>query len=352
MFAQWFLDLRRIVTQHMHCASMNVRVWTAFLAFAFIELSCGDTQLAARGAQQARPTVKPTPVVIVTIDGVRWQEIFEGTDPTLYAGTARSAAELVPNLYKLGHERGVTLGAPGFGVMAASGPNYVSLPGYNEILSGRVPVDCPNNECPRAAAPTLLDEAYAAGVKVAAFGSWEKLDDAVTARPGTFPVSCGRHGDESVAPWPGQGEYRPDRKTADAALIYYANEQPDVFFLGLGDTDEYAHRGDYGAYVEALHEADAVVGRLTSIASARGADVVVATDHGRSKDFRSHGAVPEAARTWLIAAGPSIAARGAVASPRERHLADLAPTLRPVLGLAKDTSPLAGAPIAELTARN
>lgn len=292
------------------------------------------------------------PVVIVALDGVRWQEIFEGTEPARSPANLVPASEIVPNLYRLGVERGAFIGAPGRGVIAASGPNYVSLPGYTEILSGR-PSRCHENDCPRTSTPTLLDEARAAGAKVAVFSSWERIELAATAKADGIYVSCGRRGDPAVDPFPGFGDYRPDRFTAAAALAYYEAEQPDVFFLGLGDSDEYAHRGDYPRYVEALRRADEVIGRLVAALDRSGergrrTHVVVTADHGRARSFADHGRVPEAARVWMVAAGPAFSARGPVATFRQHYLADIAPTLRVVLGLRADTSERAGLPIGEL----
>src|SRR5262249_15284244 len=78
-------------------------------------------------------------------------------------------------------------------------------------------------------------------------------------------------------------------------------------------------------------------------------NVVITADHGRSKDFRGHGAAaPESARVWLFAAGPAFALRGKVASPEEHRLADVAPTLRVVLGLSPTSATHAGHPMTEL----
>jgi hypothetical protein len=292
-----------------------------------------------------------TPLVIVTLDGVRWQEVFGGTDPML-SRAALDARALAPTLHRLGSERGAFVGAPGYGTVAASGPNYVSLPGYTEILGGRAPAHCHSNECARTPLPTLLDEARAAGAKVAAFASWERLDLAATASPGAFHLSCGRDGDRGIDPWPGYGDYRPDRITANLALSYYEAEQPDVFFLGLGDPDEFAHRADYPRYLASIREADDVLGRLVELLDrterGRRTHIVVTSDHGRARDFSSHGGMPEAARVWLAASGPRFLARGAVRSAKERRLADIAPTLRLVLGLSPDGSERAGSPIDEL----
>ena len=53
-------------------------------------------------------------------------------------------------------------------------------------------------------------------------------------------------------------------------------------------------------------------------------------------------------RVWLVAAGSAIGARGRVPSPSPRQLADVAPTLRELLRLPRDTSLSAGRPLAEL----
>jgi hypothetical protein len=294
------------------------------------------------------------PVVIVTIDGVRWQEVFEGTDPRLTHSPPVAVDRYLPNLHGLGTTRGAFVGAPGRGQIAATGPNYISLPGYTELLSGR-PSRCQTNGCMRTTLPSILDEARAAGAKVAAFASWERLDLAATANPGGFVMSCGRQGDMTIDPWPGNGEYRPDYLTADVALRYFEKEQPDVFFLGLGDPDEHAHHNDYDAYIASIRHADQILGRLIAILDRSGergrrTHIVVTADHGRSYDFKNHGGAVEAARVWMVASGPRFSARGSIASPRPRHLADIAPTLRLVLGLAPDKSERAGEELTELLA--
>jgi hypothetical protein len=285
----------------------------------------------------------PSPVVLVTIDGARWQEIFEGVDPARVSPPrpARTARELMPVLHDLARDRGAMLGADAGAAIRASGPNYVSLPGYLEILTGRPPIACRDNDCPQTRTPTFLDDAASVGLRVAAFASWERLARAATARPGSFHVSAGREPGDATHPWPGSGEYRPDARTASLALDYLEREQPDVLFLALGDPDEHAHHGDYDGYLRALEQADGVLRRLFAVLDTMGdrgraTHVFVTADHGRARDFRNHGGfAPESSRVWLVAAGPRIKARGASRSPRERRLADVAPTIEAVLGLER-----------------
>lgn len=283
------------------------------------------------------PPSDPDPVVIVTLDGVRWQEIFEGTDPTRTNEPRISSSQLMPNLYALGTERGAFLGAPGYGQVSASGPNFVSLPGYTELFGGRSRHDCADNDCTRTTWPTLLDRARAAGAKVAAFAAWTKIDFALTNQPGGFPITCGPLGIPAEDA-PDRDAEKPDYETATAALAYYEAERPDVFYLGLGEPDEHAHFGNYAGYIAALRHADDVLGRLRALLDhderGRRTHVFVTADHGRATNFRDHGgAMPESARIWMVASGPRIAARGFVASDEPRHLADLAPTASVILGL-------------------
>src|SRR6266404_2013472 len=109
----------------------------------------------AAGAHAALPPVarrQTRNVIIVTIDGVRWQEVFGGVDEQLAhsAGMSKcevlAGRELTPNLHRHFVDRGVVVGAPGYGQMEASGPNFMSLPGYEEIFTGRTS-SCTSNFC-------------------------------------------------------------------------------------------------------------------------------------------------------------------------------------------------------------
>jgi len=286
--------------------------------------------------------------IILTIDGVRWTEVFHGADSLRANGRTTSARELWPNLYRLAMTRGALLGAPGRGEISATGPDYVSLPGYVEILTGRAPLECEDNSCARVSRPTLLDEAYAAGASAAAFSSWAGIDRAVTIAPGRFTTSCGQD----------DGRMRRDAETARLALQYLARVQPHVMFLGLDEPDAYAHKNDYEGYLGAIRRADAIIGLLFTTLDGMGAsgantNVFITADHGRANDFRDHGGnAPESARVWLFAAGPAIAARGKVVSATPRHLADIAPTIRAALSLVSAHGPGAGEPILELLDRD
>ena len=138
-------------------------------------------------------------MVLVVLDGVRWQDVFVGADPSLAAEAkvpAAHADELTPHLHALIAERGAALGAPGQGApMAASGPNFVSLPGYTEIFSGRSPSPCRDNDCGPTHSPTLFDDVRAITQRpsdVAVISSWEKIERVASADPSNLVLSSGR----------------------------------------------------------------------------------------------------------------------------------------------------------------
>jgi len=318
---------------------------------------------------------EPTEVVLVTLDGSRFREIFEGVDPDLarrqHLPSERivPAQQLMPRLQRL-IAAGVALGAPGHGAaIRASGPEFVSLPGYSEIFSGRRVTGCRDNACAGSNVPSMVDQLVEQthGLHSAAVvTSWPDIARVAATNP-AVAVSAGRHAGATrarfaslasvkgaleraapTAPWPGNGDFRRDRFTAEVALSYLESEHPSFLFVGLGETDEFGHQDNYAGYLDALVEADRYIGQLADVLAEHSRHGVrtalfVTADHGRSHDFRDHGAAhPESSRVWLVAAGSAIAARGLVAAGREHHLADIAPTVRELFGLRADHHENAG----------
>jgi hypothetical protein len=304
--------------------------------------------------------------VLVTLDGVRWEDVYLGVERSLALEQGMSESEilganaLIPNLTSL-MTSGAALGVPGYGPgIFASGPNFLSVPGYMEMMTGLRPTGCTTNGCRQVTIPTIADdfaaEPGADPQEVAVIGSWEGLERAAASDESKLTISIGRtRGDtrerlcydptscalleagEDAGPEPGHGNYRRDKETSAIALHYLRTHRPRFLFLGLGDTDEYAHKDDYRGYLTALVRADRVIGEVAAILAdyareGRKTTLIVTTDHGRSADFTGHGEdAPESARVWLVASGDGIRATGPVFDSREHHLADVAATIR-VLG--------------------
>lgn len=314
----------------------------------------GSPALAANVGALPMPEPQPSPrpvdaVVVVAVDGVRWQDVFHGVDAELLPKESRptAMAPSVPNLMRWFRDDGVLIGDAARGDdVEASGPEYVSLPGYEEILSGRPPT-CRDNRCLEAGQPTLFDELR--GHSAVLVSSWELIPRVAAhgplvasagrgaAHPSLAEGALGRLAAEGsrAAPWPGGDGYRPDAHTASLALETFDVIRPRFLFVGLGDTDEHAHHGDYLGYLSALRVADAFIGALVAKASQREAQgeriaIFVTTDHGRAANFRDHGgAYPESRRVWLGARGAALLSAG----PRTARLSDLAKSARAALGL-------------------
>ena len=315
------------------------------------------------------PTTSDARIVLVTIDGARWQDVFGGSDADRSGAPHVPPEELMPRVYGLLSSRGVAFGADREGcgtAHTASGAN-VSLPGYQEIFTGR-PSYCLDNNC-EGVSESVLDEAARADVAgVASIGSWDVLDRAVSGGGTGVLVAVGRTWPAEVSgasvgstsldglvaaglaadPYPGHDGYRPDVYTAAIALEYFRTAKPAFLHIGLGDTDEFGHRDDYPAYLVALRNADALIGAIADEIAAldelgEKTTIIVTPDHGRNSDFRDHGTLRvESGRTFLLAFGAGVTARGIGCSAGDITLADIAPTIRDRLGLAHDVGNGAG----------
>ena len=77
--------------------------------------------------------------------------------------------------------------------------------------------------------------------------------------------------------------------------------------------------------------------------------MIVTTDHGRNADFQHHGPDSNAAaRTFVIAFGGRVPVQGVACPSHDTTLADIAPTIRALVGLPADPSPEAGHVIPEI----
>lgn len=313
-------------------------------------------------------------VVLVVLDGVRWQEVFGGADrmvaherrmnPLAWA----SPRALMPNLQHLLDTSAIALGAPGHGPeICATGPQFISMPGYLEIFTGHPDPGCESNECARPPARTVVDDIVESSgpSDVAVVSSWPAIARAASADASRVVMSAGRkrlersdvlqadevtatlleHGARARA-FPGEGDYRPDAFTARVALRVLAAEQPRFLFVGLGDADEYGHRNDYHGYLEAIHASDAFLGDLFLTLEHMGArgrhtTVLITADHGRAYGFKDHGArYPESGRVWLVAAGGDVQGHGLVAASHKHTLSDVAPTVRALMGIEGEGEPI------------
>ncbi len=328
----------------------------------------------ARGPDPIAPATHPRHVVLVTIDGVMWQDVFGGRKDGQWA----IAPTRMPITLSAIRDQGVALGgAPAddttCGVVKTAGGANISLPGYQEILGVRE-TTCRTNKCVGTKIPTLLDDAASAGITpVASIGSWDVLTNAVTDHrhdvvlslgTGTWTGPTPEQGShleallkesEQTDTEPGDfGSYRPDSLTSAIALEYFSTAYPRLLHVGLGDTDEYGHKDDRPAYFRSLREADDFIGDIVDEANDRliPITVVITADHGRAKNFRDHNArYPESRRSFLLAFGDGIAPKQETCLEHDVTLTDIGATVRALVGLPALEGPGVGHAIDEILSR-
>lgn len=261
------------------------------------------------------PTHSPK-IVLITLDGVRYQDVLDGTDATLSQSPSIPSRNLLPNLYSNFVDNGITIGK--YSEMEVSGPNYISLPGYLEILRGHPAKDCTINECIPHQDTSIIDyyHQWNPNSEIAVIASWEAIRY-VGNTSSSYVVNIGRVNqnwtDLNLAyPATFSKDEREDVYTIAETNMYLSHHSPDFLWVSLGDTDEYAHMGDYKRYIKSLQAADRFIGQLVRDMPSD-TTFIITTDHGRGVDWRGHGGFDQSSkRVWMMMKGPSIPHKGMV----------------------------------------
>lgn len=352
-------------------------------------------------------------VAVVMLDGVRWQEVFRGAETLLadngeymtseWAKDARRdfvdvkdrPAALMPFVNGVMATSGVAIGNRDAGTCAeVTNPWWFSYPGYNEVLTGKADPRIDSNEYglnPNVTFLEWLNRQQAFSGRVRAFGSWSAFDRIINEPRSGVPVNSGFEKDGGKEPdivmldrlaettaylWASE---RWDSMTLEYALHGIRKHHPRAVFVSFGDTDEFAHMGDYAQYLISIHKGDAAIARIWETLQAdpfyRGkTTLIVTTDHGRGdtrsdrpdmswrqhssakallKDTASYAGlfpegIPHSNETWIAIIGPQIEAGTGqpYTSQNCAHNDQLAATALTALGVDwKAFDPQAGAPL-------
>jgi len=328
-------------------------------------------------------------VIVVTLDGMRWQEVFGGADSTLLFGMAggvhdtgfvaerfwRSDAEarrqaLMPFFWSRIAARGQIYGdsTAGSTVRVTNGL-WFSYPGYNELFSGAPdPRIDSNDKIPNPNLTVLewLHRMPAFTGQIAVYGSWDVFPYIFNVERSNLPVfSLGN-------PLPNRTDSAAsaiNRMTADLPTFWRASaldapamagaihrlvtDRPRVLVVLLGETDEWGHDRRYDLYLDAANRADRFLERLWGEVQASPeyrdrTSLLISTDHGRGNgaQWTDHGrGVPDAERIWMAVMGPRTPTRGVIANVNATQ-SQFAATLAALLGRAwQSARPTAAQPI-------
>ena len=320
-------------------------------------------------------------IVLVTADGLRWQEVFGGIDKSLmHAGKAgmrnagalreklwhESASErrerLLPFFWGVLARHGVVLGNRNAGsTVRLSNGIRVSYPGYSEILTGRARDDViRGNDEIQNPSPTVIEALRRHwGLprnQAALFASWSVFHFIGEHTPGSVFINAGYRALEGsghssralelsrtqfdlLTPWP---EIRHDYFTFELAMEHLRKAKPRVLYIALGETDDWAHDERYDRVLETAGYFDQCLARLWEALQNMPeykdkTSLVVTTDHGRGgalEDWTGHGSSVEGSEfIWIAAMGPDTAALGEVRHQETYFQRDVAPTLLQLAGM-------------------
>jgi putative CocE/NonD family hydrolase len=352
--------------------------------------------LGAFAEEADRPDLRTENVILVTLDGVRLQEIFGGMDPVLVdAGEEMSGIydierardrfwrpspgerreALMPFFWKELAGEGIVLGNQKLGSTATvANPLLFSGPGYMELLTGQVQPEADSNALRRYPFPTVLDHVQQAldleFAEVAMVGSWEGFEFyASHLEPEPFFVNAGYKKVEPEMSTPRMdylGELqdqimalwevgRSDAVTFGIALEYLRKHHPKFLWIALGEGDDWTHARRYDRYLDYLHVVDSYLRELwttlESMESYRGkTSLILVPDHGRGvtpEDWVDHEeGIPGAENIWVAVIGPDTPDLGEVGPAAPVQLRDIAATLLRFFDLdPAEFNPESGAPI-------
>ena len=335
--------------------------------------------LLCAATAHAQSALKTRNVVLIVSDGLRWQEVFTGADPTLlneaHGGiwdkeenlrrefwrddpNERRRA-LLPFLWNTVAVRGQIFGNQALGSVArVTNGLAFSYPGYNEMLTGHPDARINSNEFgpnPNVSVLEWLNALPDLQGKVSAHATWSIFKDIFNVARSHLPLQVGWDLPYQGASTPSQELlnrlYRTTTRLDDedvydafmqvALLDSLATHQPRVLFVGYGETDDWAHAGRYDLVLHSAHQFDQFVAELWEHLQALAAyrdttTFIITTDHGRGSgltEWKEHGVEQKGSENiWIAVLGPDTAPLGERSHTGEVHQAQIAATVAAFLG--------------------
>jgi hypothetical protein len=331
-----------------------------------------DSRSACRGDG---PTGVAANVVLITLDGLRGEEVFTGADKRLIAADngvkepekcldsfwtedpVERRRRLLPFLWSRMESDGWIAGdIDRNSIVRVTNGMYFSYPGYNEILTGFPDPKVDSNDKKYNTNVTVLEWLHSKPEfqgRVAAYGSWDVFPYIINDRRSGIPVNAGWEplvtGDAKrlealnfvaanlFREWDG---VRYDAFTVQGAVEEIHAKQPRVLFVSLGETDDWAHGGRYDRYLLTAQQNDRFIETLWNTTQSLDAYrdktlFLVTTDHGRGdgrEGWKNHSRLLQGSeRIWIAAFGAGLVRHG-IDEGGEFEQAQVASTVARALG--------------------
>ncbi|MFT3979408.1 MAG: alkaline phosphatase family protein [Ferruginibacter sp.] len=296
----------------------------------------------------------PKNLFIITVDGLRWQEVFGGADervmnnPGFVQDTAltremygaASAEErrriLMPFFWNVIARKGQLHGNRNLdNKVDVSNPYKVSYPGYSEMLTGYADPFVMNNSRKNNSNENLLEFLNKQSLyknSVAVFASWNVFPFILNKERNSLPVNSGyeavNDNAEQVAMINRVQDSVYDKEATRYDLLtflhakqYVKKNHPRVMLLGLGETDEFGHKAEYDNYLQQANNVDKMIAELWYLVQTDpfykdNTIFMITTDHGRgsrpAKWYSHSGLVKGSGSTWIALMGPGIKPLGEI----------------------------------------
>ena len=290
-------------------------------------------------------------IFLITLDGVRWQEVFYGIDMDLVEKTnyvedkallinkyysselIERRKKLMPFTWNYIYENGKLFGdSLKNSNFSLTNNKIFSYPGYNEILTGEADSTINSNAKIYNKNVTVLEKLNQTNNyknKIAAFASWDVFPYIINDKRSGIPVNAGymeelniktpiveyinKNQKRTPVIWE---NVRLDVYTHNLALEYIKKKTPKLVYIAYGETDDFAHKGDYDSYINSLNYTDNMIAELWSYVQSNkfykdNTYFIITTDHGRGliEDWSGHGT---SKASWLAILGPNIEKTGLV----------------------------------------
>ncbi|WP_276481442.1 alkaline phosphatase family protein [Paraflavitalea pollutisoli] len=317
-------------------------------------------------------------VIMISMDGYRWRELFAGADSLLLASRkynsqdsawryakywaptpAARREKLMPFVWQTIARKGQLYGNRQLdNKVDFRNTFWFSYPGRAEVLTGYSDPAINSNSYPDNPNENILEfvnkqKGYAG--KVATFASWDVVARIVNRNRNGMLVNIYGEDvkDENLTALQqaansmqrflpdffGRGE-RLDGNTYLLAKSYLLAKKPRVMYIDLADTDVFGHDGKYDFFLDAAHYADAMIADLWAYLQQDSfykdqTTILIYPDHGRGEDKQwvSHGGqVAHAGESYLLVMGPDTTPTGEQQSPGQLFMDQCAQTVARLLG--------------------
>ncbi|WP_159471806.1 alkaline phosphatase family protein [Dyadobacter sp. 3J3] len=314
-------------------------------------------------------------LIVVVLDGMRWQEIFAGADSAIInnplftkdkkqvqkqfwdSDPVKRREMLFPFLWEIIATNGQVYGNRNLkNEVNVSNPFQMTYPGFSEMLTGYADPAISSNKLVVSKSENVLEfinKQKGYEKKVAVFATsdlfpflLDRQNSKLFINSDTdtlnFTSKESKLLNEMQKLTTKPTTERPDILTYFAAKEYLKVFKPKVLYLAFGETDAFAHQGNYDQYLETAKAEDNMIAELWKLVQSipqykNKTTLILTCDHGRGdlikEQWTSHGSkIRDSGQIWIAAIGPDTKALGEVKMAGNLFQAQLAATMAAVLG--------------------